>query len=73
MHHDESSCAYDCGADGWLHHSLDGRYVFVGDVGDVIDTSTHAVVANLPSLYDTRKMIEIDWAAGVVAKAMNFR
>jgi hypothetical protein len=73
MHHDESPCAYDCGADGWLHHSLDGRYVFVGDVGDVIDTSTYAVVANLPALYDTRKMIEIDWAGGAVVKAMNFR
>jgi DNA-binding beta-propeller fold protein YncE len=50
----------------------DGRYVFVGDVGDVIDTSTRAVVANLPALYDTRNMIEIDWTDGVV-KAMNFR
>jgi DNA-binding beta-propeller fold protein YncE len=73
MHHYESPCAYGCGAEGWLHHSLDGRYVFVGDVGDVIDTSTHAVVANLPALYNTRKMIEIDWAGGAVVKAMKFR
>jgi len=56
-----------------LYHSLDGRYVFVGDVGDVIDTSTHAVLANLPALYDTRKMIEIDWVGGAVVKAMKFR
>jgi hypothetical protein len=73
MHHSEAPCAYDCAADGWLHHSVDGQYVFVGDVGDLIDTSTHAVIANLSALYNTRKMIEIDWAGGAVTKAMKSR
>ncbi len=65
MHHQESPCAYDCLADGWLQHSRDGRFVYVGDEGDVIDTATHRSVANLPTLYNTRKMIEIDWQNGV--------
>jgi hypothetical protein len=52
---------------------VDGQYVFVGDVGDLIDTSTYAVITNLPALYNTRKMIEIDWAGGTVAKAMKSR
>src|SRR5205823_5112413 len=40
----ESPCAYDCGQDGWLQHSLDGRYVFVGDSGEVIETATRRVI-----------------------------
>lgn len=64
MQHDESPCAYDCIADGWLQHSRDGRYVYVGDEGDVIRVATHRVVINLPALYNTRKHIEIDWKAG---------
>ncbi len=58
---EESPCAYDCARDGWLQHSRDGRYVYVGDSGDVIDTRTRRVVAFLPSLRETRKMLEIDW------------
>lgn len=65
MHHQESPCAYDCLADGWLQHSRDGRFVYVGDEGDVIDTATRQSVINLPALYNTRKMIEIDWQNGV--------
>ncbi len=65
MHHQESPCAYDCLADGWLQHSRDGRFVYVGDEGDVIDTVTRESVINLPALYNTRKMIEIDWQNGV--------
>jgi DNA-binding beta-propeller fold protein YncE len=61
----EAGCAYDCGRDGWLQHTLDGRYVFVGDSGAVIETATHTVVANLANLLNTRKMIEIDWSNGV--------
>lgn len=61
MHHNESPCAYDCLADGWLQHSADGRFVYVGDEGDVIDTATRQVVANLDALYNSRKMLEIDW------------
>jgi DNA-binding beta-propeller fold protein YncE len=65
MHHNESPCAYDCLADGWLQHSADGRFVYVGDEGDVIDTASRHIVANLDTLYNTRKMLEIDWQNGV--------
>jgi DNA-binding beta-propeller fold protein YncE len=65
MHHDESPCSYDCLADGWLQHSRNGRYVYVGDSGDVIDTHTRRTEVNLGTLYETRKHIEIDWKAGV--------
>ena len=61
----ESSCAYDCGRDGWLQHSLDGRFVYVGDSGEVIETHTRRVVTTLPTLANTRKSLEIDWAGGV--------
>lgn len=57
----ENPCAYDCLKDGWLQHSTDGRFVFVGDSGDVIATSTRTVVGNLPSLQNTRVMLEIDF------------
>ena len=65
MHHNESPCAYDCLADGWLQHSRDGRFVYVGDAGDVIDTASRKVVANLDPLYNSRKMLEIDWQNGI--------
>jgi DNA-binding beta-propeller fold protein YncE len=61
----EHPCAYDCFKDGWLQHSRDGRFVYVGDEGDVIDTATRRVVAHLPALARTRKMLEIDWRHGV--------
>jgi DNA-binding beta-propeller fold protein YncE len=64
MHHDESNCAYDCAADGWLQYSRDGRFLYVGDVGDVIDTAVNRVIYNLPPLYNTRKMIEVDFLQG---------
>jgi len=60
----EVGCAYDCARDGWVQHSYDGRYVFVGDSGDVIETATHKVVAHIANLENTRKSIEIDWEAG---------
>ncbi|TLY29363.1 MAG: hypothetical protein E6K56_08495, partial [Ignavibacteria bacterium] len=64
MSGNESGCAYDCLKDGWVHHSLDGRFVYVGDAGDVISSSTRTTVATLPALKDTRKMLEIDWQNG---------
>jgi DNA-binding beta-propeller fold protein YncE len=60
--HPESPCAYDCVKDGWLQHSRDGRFVYVGDAGDVIDTATRQVTFHLPPLSNSRKMLEIDWA-----------
>jgi hypothetical protein len=58
-------CTYDCLREGWLQHSLDGRFVYVGDSGDVIDTRTRQSVANLEPLYNSRVFLEIDWSGGV--------
>jgi DNA-binding beta-propeller fold protein YncE len=69
----ESDCAYDCLKDGWIHHSRDARYVFVGDSGDVIDTVRRVTVATLPAMANTRKEIEIDFQKGVPVWAMNNR
>ncbi len=62
---EETGCAYDCGRDGWLQHTLDGRYVFAGDTGDVIETATRKVVVRIPNLLNSRKFVEIDWSNGV--------
>lgn len=61
----QSPCTYDCLGDGWLLHSSSGKYVFVGDSGDIIDTSSRSVVTNLSTLYNSRIFIEIDWQNGV--------
>jgi hypothetical protein len=61
---EEKPCKYDCGRDGWLQHSRNGRFVYVGDSGDVIDTQTFRLAAYLPTLRQTRKMLEIDWRGG---------
>jgi hypothetical protein len=58
-------CTYDCLREGWLQHSLDGRFVWVGDSGDVISTSTRTSVANLTPLYNSRVFLEIDWSNGL--------
>lgn len=57
------------GNTSWLEHSLDGRCVFVGDSGDVIDTISRRVVAYLPELNATTKFVEIDWREGRPVKA----
>ena len=57
----QSDCAYDCRKAGWLHHSRDGRYVFVGDSGDVIDTTLRNTTMRLPALANSRMDIEIDF------------
>jgi DNA-binding beta-propeller fold protein YncE len=51
--------------DGWLLHSRDGRYVYVGRAGDVIDTATHEVVSYLQPLQRTADYLEIDWRDGL--------
>jgi len=51
--------------EGWLQHSRDGRFVIVGDCGDVIDTSTRKIVANMPQLLNTRIWNEVDFSNGV--------
>jgi len=50
--------------DGWLQHSRDGRYVYVGRAGDVIDTRTRTIVAYLPPMRETADFLEIDWRRG---------
>lgn len=64
MSHNESPCAYNCRKYGWLHHSRDGRYVFVGDSGDVIDTTLRKTAMTLPALANSRTDIEIDFEGG---------
>jgi DNA-binding beta-propeller fold protein YncE len=65
MSGEESPCSYDCARDGWIQHSLDGRFVYVGDSGDVFDARTFRRVAYLEPLRNTRKMLELDWRGGV--------
>jgi DNA-binding beta-propeller fold protein YncE len=50
--------------DGWLQHSRNGRYVYVGHSGDVIDTRTRRVVDYLPTLRASGDFLEIDWRHG---------
>jgi DNA-binding beta-propeller fold protein YncE len=64
MSGEESPCSYDCARDGWIQHSLDGRFVYIGDSGDVFDARTFRRVAYLEALRNTRKMLEIDWRGG---------
>ena len=62
---EESSCKYDCAKDGWIQNSRDGRFVYVGDSGDVIDARTYKPVAYLDALANTRDFLEVDWRDGV--------
>lgn len=63
----ESPCQTYCEREGWILSDLSGRYVYVGDTGDVISTSTLTVVGTLPALQNTRQMVEVDWTNGVVS------
>jgi DNA-binding beta-propeller fold protein YncE len=61
----DSPCSYDCNKDGWLLHSRDGRYVYVGESGDVVDTQTRSIVTQVPALVDDRHgFVEVAWTAG---------
>ena len=57
----ERPCGGDCGRAGWLQASLDGRYVYVGDDGDVISVAKLRVVGFLPALRNSRYLFELDW------------
>jgi hypothetical protein len=62
---DENPCATSrCVRLGWLQHSADGRFVYVGDAGDVIDTAKREEVVNLEALHESRLLLEVDWADG---------
>jgi DNA-binding beta-propeller fold protein YncE len=54
---------------GWLNLSRDGREVFVGNAGNVIDTRTRKTVATLGALTGSRYNIEIDWSGPTVCAA----
>jgi hypothetical protein len=60
----ESLCQTYCEREGWVLNDLSGRFVYVGDTGNVVDTSTLSVVATLPALQNTRVLVEIDWTYG---------
>jgi hypothetical protein len=61
----EQNCAADCSKSGWLLNTLDGKYVLVGDSGDVISTSSHSVVGFIPALANNRHgYLEVDWSGG---------
>jgi len=49
---------------GSLVRSADGRFIYVGDDGDVIDTKTREPVANLDALQKSRVALEVDWVDG---------
>jgi hypothetical protein len=68
---EEKACAYDCGRGGWLQRSVDGRFVFVGDSGEVIETATRKVIATLPTLLNTKKSLEVDWEGGLPVATSN--
>jgi len=67
---DENPCATGrCGRIGSLQHSSDGRFVYVGDAGDVIDAKKREEIANLEPLHQSRLTVEVDWYGGKPAFA----
>jgi hypothetical protein len=60
----ESPCQTFCEREGWVLNDLSGRYVYVGDSGDIVETSSNKVVGNLAPLANTRQLIEVDWMNG---------
>lgn len=63
---EENPCSYACDRLGSLQHSSDGRYVYVGDAGDVIDTQKREEIANLEALHNSRVHLEVDFVNGRV-------
>ncbi|TML69951.1 MAG: hypothetical protein E6G13_09105 [Actinobacteria bacterium] len=62
---DENPCATGrCVRIGSLQHSNDGRFVYVGDAGDVIDAKKREEIANLEALHESRLTVEVDWFGG---------
>jgi hypothetical protein len=63
----ESNCAWDCNKDGWIMHSRDGKYVYIADAGDIIDTATHTITAHMDYLANCRHgFVEMDWDHGTI-------
>jgi DNA-binding beta-propeller fold protein YncE len=57
------------GQPDWLNLSRDGRYLFVGDSGNVIDTTTRKTVATIDALTYSHYNIEVDWSGTKVCAA----
>jgi DNA-binding beta-propeller fold protein YncE len=57
------------GRPGWLNLSRDGRYLFVGNAGNVIETATRKTVAMIGALTGSRYNIEVDWSGPRVCAA----
>jgi len=49
---------------GALLMSADGRYLYVGGSGDVVDTRMRESVIQLAALRDARALLEVDWVDG---------
>lgn len=49
---------------GTLTQSADGRFLYVGDAGDVVDTRTRKAVIELPALREAQALLEVDWVDG---------
>jgi hypothetical protein len=63
----EQPCPWDCDKDGWILHSRDGKFVYVGNSGDIIDTATRQPTAYLPTLANCRHgFLEMIWTDGVL-------
>ena len=62
---DENPCSHArCERLGSLLFSADGRFVYVGDAGDVIGADKREVLVNLEALHQSRLLIEMDWIDG---------
>jgi hypothetical protein len=60
----ENPCPADCSRIGSLQRSSDGKYVYVGDAGDVIDAARREVLGNLEALHNSRVHLEVVFSAG---------
>ena len=49
---------------GWVSHTIDGKYVYVGNTGEVFATRGFRRVGSLPALRRTRLYLEVDWRGG---------
>jgi hypothetical protein len=49
---------------GALAQSADGRFLYVGGAGDVVDTRMRESVTELPALREARALLEVDWVDG---------
>lgn len=57
--------AHPLTGDGWLQVSRSGCFVYVGDSGEVLGTTSFKRVAFLPALNSTKMSLEIDWRHGL--------